>query len=324
MRFKTILKAYARVCRMEYIPLEAPGVFVPLFLAATSLQDLLSVHIIEALAIFTLIFFSGFIINALADVETDSKNKTYISDSVEILGQKTLINLIVIHVGLALLLTLHLSIVYNNYWLMFWVSIATFFGLAYSVKPFHFKVRGPLQFSLMIYSIIMVSLLYYVIAGTPSMPVLFVFLSFLITTHGIELVNQTQDYLDDKEVGIKSPAVRWGITPTLVASLVIAIIGILFGIVGFYFLYAGLPNLTIFGTVVGFEILFGITIMILLLGYYFPLRGTWKFIKISLQKISTEEKISSIKKQLNYPKWQLTGILGITFVTTLFFIWKIA
>jgi len=309
---------------MEYIPLEAPGVFVPLFLAATSLQDLLSVHIVEALVIFTLIFFSGFIINALADVETDSKYKTYISDSVNILGQKTLVNLIIIHVTLALLLTLHLSIVYNNYWLIIWVSIATFFGLAYSVKPFHFKIRGPLQFSLMIYSIIMVSLIYYVIGGTPSIPVLFVFLSFLIATHGIELVNQTQDYLEDKESGIKSPAVRWGVTPTLIASLVIAVIGIIFGIVGFYYLYSGLPNVIIFGTVVGFEILFGITILILVLGYYLPLTGTLKFIKISFQKISTEQKINSIKKQLNYPKWQFTGILGITFVTTLFFIWKIA
>ena len=44
----------------------------------------------------------------------------------------------------------------------------------------------------------MVSLVYYVIGGTPSMPVLFVFLRFLIVHHGIELVNQAHDYLEDK------------------------------------------------------------------------------------------------------------------------------
>lgn len=323
MSFIRKLRAYSRVCRMEYIPLQAPGVFVPLFIAATSLQDLLSLHVVEALVIFTLIFFAGFIINALTDVETDKKYKTYISDSVSVLGEKTLIKLIIAHVGLALLLTLHLSIVYNNYWLIFWVSIATFFGLAYSVKPFHFKIRGPLQFSLMIWSIIMVSLIYYVIGGTPSMPVLFVFLSFLIATHGIELVNQVQDYLDDKEAGLKSPAVRWGVTPTLIASLIITFIGIGLGIIGFYFLYSGLPNVVIFGATVTFQFLFVATLFIIMLTYYLPLRGTWKFLKLSLKNVSIEEKITLIKKQLNYPIWQLTGILGVTFISTLFFIWKI-
>lgn len=318
-----LLRAYSKVCRMEYIPLEAPGVFVPLFIAATSLQDLLSVHVVEALIIFMLLFFSGFIINALADVEVDSKYKTYISDSVRILGEKTLKKLIVVHIALALLLTLHLSIVYNNYWLILWVSLATFFALAYSVKPFHFKVRGPLQFSLMIFSIIMVSLVYYVIGGTPSMPVLFVFLSFLIVHHGIELVNQTQDFLDDKETGLLTPSVRWGITNTLIASFILTLTGLGLGLVGFYFLFNNLPSLVILGYSIGYEILFIVTAIILILAYLTPLKGTWKFIDISLQDKTEEQKISLIKKQLNYPRWQLTGVLGVTFIATLFFIWKI-
>lgn len=324
MRIGELLRAYGRVCRMEYIPLEAPGVFVPLFIAATSFQDLLSVHVVEALIIFMLLFFAGFIINALTDVEVDSKYKTYISDSVNVLGKKTLVNLIVVHVALALLLTLHLSVVYNNYWLLMWVSLATFFGLAYSVKPFHFKVKGTLQFSLMIFSIIMVSLVYYVIGGTPSLPVLFVFLSFIIVHHGIELVNQTQDYLDDKKTGLRTPAVRWGITDTLIASFVITLIGLGLGLVGFYYLFNSLPRLDIFGFYIGFEILFVITTIILLLAYFIPLKGTWKFIDISLQNKTEEEKISLIKKQLNYPRWQLTGVLGVTLIATIFFVWKIA
>lgn len=323
MSFKEKVKAYSKVCRMEYIPLQAPGVFVPLFIAATSLQDLISLHVVEALVIFTLVFFAGFIINALADVEVDSKYKTYISNAVGVLGEKTLKMLIVIHVALALLLTFHLSYVFSNYWLLFWVSIATFFGLAYSVKPFQFKVRGPLQFSLMVWSIIMVSLIYYVIGGTPSLPVLFVFLSFLIATHGIELVNQTQDYLDDKEAGLLTPAVRWGISNTLIASFIITLVGLGLGLLGFYFLFNNLPSLVILGYSLSYEILFTVTAVILILAYLLPLKGTWKFIDISLQNNSEEHKISLIKKQLNYPKWQLTGILGVTFISTLFFVWKI-
>jgi 4-hydroxybenzoate polyprenyltransferase len=169
----------------------------------------------------------------------------------------------------------------------------------------------------------MVSLVYYVIGGTSTMPVLFVFLSFLIVHHGIELVNQAQDYLDDKEVGLKTPAVRYGVTPTLIASLVITLIGIALGIIRFYILYADLPNLVIFGSSVSFEALFVVTVVILALAYYIPLKGTWKFIKITLQNKTAEQKISLIKKQLNYPVWQLTGVLGVTFIATLFFIWKI-
>ncbi len=56
---KTIefIKAYSRVCRMEYIPLQAPGVFVPLFIAATSFQDLLNLYVVEALVNFYVIIF---------------------------------------------------------------------------------------------------------------------------------------------------------------------------------------------------------------------------------------------------------------------------
>jgi 4-hydroxybenzoate polyprenyltransferase len=309
---------------MEYIPLEAPGVFAPLFIAATSLQDLLSIHVIEALIIFMLLFFAGFIINALTDVEVDCKYKTHISNSVKVLGEKTLVNLVIAHVALALLFTLHLSVVYNNYWLLMWVSIATFFGIAYSVKPFHFKVRGPLQLSLIVFSIILVSLVYYVIGGTPSTPVLFVFLSFIIIHHGIELVNQTQDYMDDKKTGLLTPAVRWGITDTLIASFIITLVGLGFGLVGFYYLFNGLRSLEILGFYIGFEVLFIITVIVLSYAFLKPLKGIWKFIDISLQDKTEYEKISFIKKHLNYPRWQLSGVLGVTLIATIFFVWKIA
>jgi len=88
-------------------------------------------------------------------------------------------------------------------------------------------------------------------------------------------------------------------------------------------LFSDLPNLVIFGSVVSFELLFVATVIILLLTYYLPLKGIWKFIKISLLEKTLEHKIMLIKKQLNYPIWQLTGVLGVTFIATLFFIWKI-
>lgn len=323
MRTIELLKAYARVCRMEYIPLEAPGVFVPLFIGATSIEDLLGFHVIEAIVVFMLLFFSGFLINALADLEVDSKYKTFISDSVRVIGEKTMKMLIVAHIAIAWLLTLHLCYIFNNYWLFFWVVVATFFGLAYSVKPFHFKVRGILQFSLMISSLIMVVLLYYVIAGTPPVSVLLVFVFFLIVHHGIELVNQAQDYLEDKESGLLTPAVRWGINRTLIAALVLTLAGLSLGFIGFYILFNDLPAIVIFGFTVSYEVLFIVTVLILIIAYHTPLKGTWDLIKISRNYDTAEQKIALIKKRLNYPRWQLTIVLGVTAISTLFFIWKI-
>lgn len=323
MNLRESLRAYVRVCRMEYIPLEAPGMFVPFFLGATSIQDIIGFHVVEALVIFMLLFFSGFLINALADIEVDSKYKTFVSDSVRTLGEKTMKTLIVIHVSIAFLLTLHLCYLFNNYWLFLWVLAGTFFGLAYSVEPFHFKVRGVLQFTLMFATFVLIVLLYYVVAGMPPISVLLIFVFFLIVHHGIELVNQTRDYPEDKECGLLTPAVRWGITRTLTMALVLTLVGLGLGFIGFYVLFNDLPSLVIFGYSVSFTLLFIITVITLILAYYTPLKGMWDFIKISLNNETIEQKIILIKNRLNYPKWQFTGIMGVTIVSTLFFVWKI-
>ena len=318
------LKAYANVCRMEYIQLEGPGVVVPLFLAATSVGGLLTIQVAEALTVFMLMFFSGFMANSLADVEVDSRFKTYISDAVRALGARMLLVLIVAHVSLGMLLTLHLSYVFGNYWLLLWVAVAAFFGLAYSLRPFQFKVRGPMYFSLQIASFIMLSLVYYTIGGRyPPVPVVFIFVSFLVVHTGIELVNQAQDYMDDNECGLRTPAVRWGVTPTLIASFVITFVGLALGAVGFYIFYSDLPNIEILGVSVGFQALFVFTVIAFVAGYSPPLIGTWRFIKMSRQESSPERIVARIKKELNYARWQVTGVVSVTVATTVYFIWKL-
>lgn len=318
------LKAYANVCRMEYIQLEGPGVVVPLFLAATSVGGLLTIQVAEALTVFMLMFFSGFMANSLTDVEVDSRFKTYISDAVRALGEKTLIVLIVVHVSLGMLLTLHLSVAFGNYWLLLWVALAAFFGLAYSLPPFQFKVRGPMYFSLQIGSFIMLSLVYYAIGGRyPPVPVVFIFVSFLVVHVGIELVNQAQDYVDDKECGLRTPAVRWGVTPTLIAAFVVTFVGLTLGAVGFYIFYRTLPDIEILGVTLGFRALYVFTVVAFVAGYSPPLIGTWRFIKMSRQESSPQRTVARIKKELNYARWQVTGVVSVTVATTVYFIWKL-
>lgn len=324
MKFKDFMKAYAKISRVEYAPAEAPGMLIPLLLASSSIYDLVGIHIIEAIIVFILLFFSGFLINAIADVKVDSKYKTFVSDSVEFLGEKVVKMLIFFQVTIALLLTIHLCYLLNNYWLFLWVIAGTFFGLAYSVKPFHFKVRGVFHATLAFGAgFAPMVFLYYVIGGLPTISSILVILFFIILHYGIALVNQTQDFLEDKQMGLMTPAVRWGVTQTLTASLIISIIGLFLGFFGFFILFNDLASLELFGIYFSFEFLYAITIITLILAYLTPIKGTWDLIMISSGGETIEEKMNKIKKRLNYPKWQATGIFGLTIVSAIIFTIKI-
>ncbi len=324
MRLRKSLRAYAGVCRMEYIPGEAPGMFIPLFLGATSFHDMVGLHVIEALLIFILLYWSGFLINALSDVEVDSKYKTFVSNSVHVLGEKTLKNLIVTHVVIAFLLLVHLCYLLNNYWIFIFVLIATFFGLAYSVEPFHFKVRGIFHVTLAFGAIFApVFFLYYVVGGMPSVPIILIMLTLTMVHYGIALVNQSQDYLEDRDAGLKTPAVRWGLTRTLRVAYILALSSLCLSFFGVYLIFSDLPQIVILGHSFSLWAVLFISIMVLILGYFTPLKGLWDLIKISLTEDAIEQKMKRIKTRLDYPKWQISGIIGLVIVSTLYFSMKI-
>lgn len=67
-----------------------------------------------------------------------------------------------------------------------------------------------------------------------------------------------------------------------------------------------------------------IPIIVLILGYFTPINGLWDLIKISLTEDSIKQKMMRIKMRLNYPKWQISGIIGLAIVSTLYFSMKVA
>lgn len=322
MKLGKYLRAYANACRMEYIPGEAPGMAIPLLLGAASLSNVLAIHVIESFLVFILLFWSGFLINALADVEVDSKYKTFVSQAVSVLGKKMLKRLIFLQVMAGILITAHICYLLNNYWILIWIIVATFFGLGYSVEPFHFKVRGILHATLAFSAMFapFIFLLYVVIGGMPSLPLIFITLALTIVHYGIALVNQSQDYLEDKETGLKTPAVRWGLTKTLKIALVLVIGGLCISIIGFYLLFSGLTPLAILGYSFNIEIILAFTVLILILTYSVPFRGLRDLIKISSTNANIKQTMNRIKSRLNYPKWQASGIMGLAILSILFFV----
>ena len=300
------ISAYLRACRIEYLPAEILCVVIPFLLSG---KFLISFPILEALIVFFLLYWSGFLINALEDVEVDEKFKKYVASAVNELGKSTLKIIILIHLAISFVLSFHISLQISNMWLFIFVVISTFFGLSYSIKLFHFKVRGALH-STLAFSAIFAPFffLYYVIAGFPPASIFFIMIALTITHYGIALVNQSKDYIEDKEVGLATPAVRLGLAETLIFALILSLTGLFVSFIVIWTFFNGKESLAF------------TTCVILIFAYSFPLKGIWKLIKISIEEIEIVEKISRIRELLNYPIWQMTGIVGLLVASFIIFL----
>lgn len=300
------LIAYFKACRFEYLPAEILGAIIPFLLAG---KIIINLPIIEGLVTFFLLYWCGFLVNSLEDVEVDEKYKKYVASAIKELGKKTVKILIFAHLFIALTLAFHISLQISNIWLFIFILIATFFGVGYSIKPFHFKVRGifhsTLAFSAMFAPFFF---LYYIVNGFPSPSIFIIIAALTITHYGIALVNQSQDYMEDKETGLATPAVRLGLAETLIVALILSITGLFISIIGIWLFFNEKETIALMACI------------ILIMAYYFPVKGIWKLIKIAIEKIDTPEKISRIRLILKYPLWQMSGIFGLLMVSLMIFI----
>jgi 1,4-dihydroxy-2-naphthoate octaprenyltransferase len=321
---KITLKDYANVARLEYLPAEAPAIFIPLLLTATALSDLVNFYYLEAILAFGLLYFSGFIINSYTDVSVDKRYKVYVASSSTKLGPVMLKNLVIIQVTLAILLIIHIAWAINALWLIPVCLLGIFMGLAYSVKPFEFKVKGIFHIISLLISAFMVPfiLLYTTVSTNYSWYVILFLFGFPIAHYGIALANQTGDFLEDKSEGLKSPAVRWGLNNTLKLAKSMTFIGLCLELVAFYGLIWLAPWLHGFEAAIGLTgmgryLLIVLTTLIMCLAYSVPLSGLFSIHEISNLNLSIEKRMNKIKNRMNYPIWQAAGIWGLVTTSTI-------
>ncbi len=314
---------YFNIARMEYLPAEAPAVFIPLLLTATTLMDFLNPLYYEAILAFALLYFSGFIINSYTDVNVDKHYKIYVATSTQNFGPKLLKNLVFAQVSIAIILIFHISWVMSAYWLVPLCLLGIFMGLAYSVKPFEFKVKGFMHvISLMLSAFLVPFVFLYSTASSDfSWYIILLFIGFPIAHYGIALANQTGDFLEDKSEGLQSPAVKWGLNNTLKLAKIMTLIGICFEFIALYGLiwFASwvAPLDTMLTLPFSSKYLFMIIITFILgLAYSVPLRGLFSIHDISNLEIVIENRMKKIKTMMNYPIWQASAIWGLV-VTSL-------
>jgi 4-hydroxybenzoate polyprenyltransferase len=325
-RFRDYLKAYYRVCRLEYLPGEIPAVFTVLFLGSASVSRFFDLPVIEALVAFLLLYLSGFIINALADKEIDQKYdtfKTSIPKSVDLFGEKTLKTMIVAHVVIAAILAFHITLQMGSLIPVALVFLGVFFGLGYSVKPFHFKVKGvwhAIALSSSAFFLPFVFLMFVITAGNITLPLMIFILGFSFVHYGMEFGNQAIDYIEDRDSDVRTPPVRWG----MITSLRVALGCVVFGIVtegwSLYHIILSKGSFTYIHPILTTNVVYVAALGIILVGYYIPIKGLWNMHSTLKKSDTIEDSMPTLKKICNYAKWQTSGILGVAIASAILFV----
>jgi 4-hydroxybenzoate polyprenyltransferase len=318
------LKAYLRTSRGEYLLAEIPGLLTILFIGASSLGRLVAPVVLESIAVFILLYFMGFILNAYTDQEIDKKYtifKNQIPDAVALIGQMKIRAIIVLQITVAFLLALHISLSMGSWIPIALVAAGTFFGVGYSIPPLQFKVRGWLHAVSLTLSAFFIpaTFIYFTISeGRLALAPMMIIFGFSILHYGIAFANQAIDYLEDKAGGVKSPPVLWGMTTSLKVALLSIAAGMVIEFGGVFLLVSQKAGLLAFFPGWSPAQLFALMVPIVMAGYYIPVSGLWKMYRASTTR-PIEEAIQYMKDICHYNRWQASGVIGLMAVTGILF-----
>jgi hypothetical protein len=131
---------------------------------------------------------------------------------------------------------------------------------------------------------------------------------------------------EDRDAGLKTPAVRWGLSRTIMFGLILGVSGLVIMSAGLFY------RISQYDTTIPYLLYISILVIpvVLMIGYRVPLLGLLDLYRISRSGISengqakddrAQEKYVSarIKKRMNYPKWQASGIYCLFAVCILMF-----
>ncbi len=322
------LTAVLHIFRFEYIYATLPGMTITFFLCAQSPSSLLSLRVIEGLAIVGLMIFAGLGINSVIDRHVDYKYPTHknrIPASIRLIGLRTTWSIILIQIALAVVLAVHLALQSGTgYWfVLVLVAAEAFFGYGYSIPPLQFKLRGVFWHgvSLMLSTCIIPLLLStYTYLGNIPISLLMFIVGFALVQYGFEFSNQALDYLEDRQEGLKTPAVRLGVPGSMQASLLVPIAGMIIVFGGLYWHISArwdtVDNRHIFPNM---YLTWIASICVMAIGYIVPMRNIWKMYIVS-RKHAPEETVPKLLALCHYSQWQASSVSGTAGATAIFYI----
>ena len=221
----TKIWAFMLVSRVEFMVMGIPVIAISALLAASRSNDLMGDNAVR-LGLLTTVWYLAYWIcsqvNCIADYELDKTYKSRLPRSIDILkGPRTIWWMIVVETVVASAIVVYLAISESRVGLVVLWVVGLFLIAAYSLEPLRFKRRGFLN--LVTLSLILYFLpslyIYYAMAPQVKILPLLALLGFSAQMIGLLLVNQIEDYHEDKQMNVLTSTVRWGLKKASMVSL---------------------------------------------------------------------------------------------------------
>jgi 4-hydroxybenzoate polyprenyltransferase len=217
--------AFLLVSRVEFMVMGIPVIAISALLAASRPDDLMgdgAVRLGLLTAVWYLAYWICSQVNCLADYELDKRYKSRLPRSIDILkGPRTIWSMIAVETMVASAIVVYLAISESRVGLVVLWVVGLFLVAAYSLEPLRFKRRGFLNLVTLSLILYFLPSLYIYYALAPNMKILplLALLGFSTQMIGLLLVNQIEDFHEDKEMNVLTSTVRWGLKKASFISL---------------------------------------------------------------------------------------------------------
>ena len=321
-----MLAALARIFRFEYLRATFPGITIPFFVFAQSVDDILHRAPVEGIVVAALMIFSCLGINAIVDREIDGQyatGKNRIAGAVAVVGQARIWAVIAAMNAIALVLTIDLCLHFQSWTPIALVLAEAVFAYGYSLPPLKFKLRGVLahaiSLSLAVCFIPFILCGYAFLGSIPAVLAAFM-LGFSVLQYGYEFANQALDYLEDSKAGLRTPAVRLGVVTSLKASLVVPLVGVAILVAALLAMYVERSGQHDPARPAQHVLLaWGVSVLALAAGVYLPITRTWHMLRLSRDR-SPEACVPTFPAICHYARWQASSVAGVAAAAAVFFV----
>jgi 4-hydroxybenzoate polyprenyltransferase len=217
--------AFLMVSRVEFMVMGIPVIAISALLAASRPDDLMGDNAVR-LGLLTAVWYLAYWIcsqvNCIADYELDKTYKSRLPRSIDILkGSRTVWLMIAVETLVASAIVVYLAVSESRLGLVVLWVVGLFLVGAYSLEPLRFKRRGFLNLVTLSLILYFLPALYIYYAMAPHMKILplLALLGFSTQMIGLLLVNQIEDYHEDKQINVLTSSVRWGLKKASLVSL---------------------------------------------------------------------------------------------------------
>jgi len=217
--------AFLLVSRVEFMVMGVPVIAISALLAASRPNDLMGDNAVRLgllTAVWYLAYWISSQVNCIADYELDKRYKSRLPRSIDILkGPRTIWLMITVETVVASAIVVYLAISESRVGLVVLWVVGLFLVGAYSLEPLRFKRRGFLNLVTLAPILYFLPALYIYYAMAPHMEILslLALLGFSTQMIGLLLVNQIEDYHEDKQMNVLTSSVRWGLKKASMVSL---------------------------------------------------------------------------------------------------------